>query len=77
MFVKIKHLAPFYHRTTSNMASRHPYMEEINKARTKSSKTIFFIRTAREWNPLPASVFPERGRELNFGRELLTWSLNT
>ena len=52
--------SPFYHRTTRGTAKRHPFMVEIPPIRTKRFQSTFIIKTAKKWNDLPASVFPNK-----------------
>ena len=51
--------SPFYYRSTRRTETRHPYMVDIPSTRTKRFASTFIMRTAKEWNNLPASVFPE------------------
>ena len=39
-------LASFYHSSSRNIASRHPYMVEVPNVRTKRFETTFLIYTA-------------------------------
>ncbi|CAK1603403.1 unnamed protein product [Parnassius mnemosyne] len=50
--------SPFHHRTTRRSASLHPFVVDLPRIRTKRFATSCIVRTAKEWNKLPASVFP-------------------
>ncbi|CAK1598398.1 unnamed protein product [Parnassius mnemosyne] len=56
--------SPFHHRTTRRTASLHPFVVDLPRIRTKRFATSFIMRTAKEWNKLPTSVFPS---EYNVG----------
>ncbi|CAH2094022.1 unnamed protein product [Euphydryas editha] len=45
--------APFYHQTTRHGQGFHPYVVDIPPT------SFLIIRTAKEWNSLPASLFPD------------------
>ncbi|CAH2218241.1 jg9832 [Pararge aegeria aegeria] len=50
--------SPFYHRTARYRNNLHRYVVEIPSTRTKLASS-FLIRTAKAWNALPSSVFPD------------------
>ena len=50
--------SPFYHRTSRRTASIHPYVVETSTVRTKRFASSFIPRTSKDWNNLPAAVFP-------------------
>ncbi|XP_045508843.1 uncharacterized protein LOC123704508 [Colias croceus] len=50
--------SPFLHRTSRRGMGFHPFTVDIPHVRTQRYANSFFIRTAKEWNALPSSVFP-------------------
>ncbi|KAL0821757.1 hypothetical protein ABMA28_005179 [Loxostege sticticalis] len=50
--------SPFFHRTNRRTAGYHPFLVDTPSIRTKRFSSSFIMRTAKEWNSLPASVFP-------------------
>ncbi|XP_045497535.1 uncharacterized protein LOC123695674 [Colias croceus] len=63
--------APFYHRGTRRRAGLHPYVIDIPPIRTKRFASSFLMRTGKEWNNLPASVFPR-----NYNLDLFKRNVN-
>lgn len=51
--------APFHHRTTRRGQRFHPYVVDIPAHRTSRFASSFIMRTSKEWNSLPASLFPD------------------
>ncbi|XP_045491040.1 uncharacterized protein LOC123690909 [Colias croceus] len=51
--------SPFFYRTSRRGMELHPFTVDIPHKRTQRYANSFFIRTAKEWNSLPSSVFPD------------------
>ncbi|KAJ8722965.1 hypothetical protein PYW07_004145 [Mythimna separata] len=48
----------FHHRTSRRTAGIHPYVVQTSTVRTKRFASSFIPRISRDWNNLPAAVFP-------------------
>ncbi|CAK1595702.1 unnamed protein product [Parnassius mnemosyne] len=64
--------SPFHHRTTRRSAGLHPFVVDIPRIRTKRFASSFVMRTAKDWNNLPASIFPS---EYNLGDKTMRFTI--